>query len=129
MEIEMFFAKYDTDGDGILGWEEGTQIVKDLESDNIDEGARPSSGLRPGTGGFRPSTATQRINHEEFGMLAKRVDRMEGVIGSIVSKIDMVLIKLESMEKSKNKKRANLDKVFDVFGGEADPGSDVKKTD
>ena len=38
---------------------------------------------------------------------------MEGVIGNIVSKIDKVLIKLESMEKSKSKKKQNLGKLFD----------------
>ena len=70
------------------------------------------------------------INHEEFGMwekylhqlkniatngrrLTKRVERMEGVIGNIVSKIDRVLIKLETMEKSKSKKKQNLGKLFD----------------
>ena len=55
MEIEMFFAKYDTDGDGVfrwdkkdkkmqnktkmilLSWEEGAQIVEDLENDKIDQ--------------------------------------------------------------------------------------------
>ena len=45
--------------------------------------------------------------------LTKRVERMEGVIGNIVSKIDKVLIKLESMEKSKSKKKQNLGKLFD----------------
>lgn len=40
---------------------------------------------------------------------------MEGVIGNIVSKIDKVLIKLESMEKSKSKKKQNLGKLFDGF--------------
>ena len=38
---------------------------------------------------------------------------MEGVIGNIVSKIDRVLIKLETMEKSKSKKKQNLGKLFD----------------
>ena len=45
--------------------------------------------------------------------LTKRVERMEGVIGNIVSKIDKVLIKLEGMEKSKSKKKQNLGKLFD----------------
>ena len=45
--------------------------------------------------------------------LTKRVERMEGVIGNIVSKIDRVLIKLETMEKSKSKKKQNLGKLFD----------------
>ena len=41
------------------------------------------------------------------------MERMEGVIGNIVSKIDRVLIKLETMEKSKSKKKQNLGKLFD----------------
>jgi len=120
MEIEMFFAKYDTDGDGVFSWEEGAQIVEDLENDKIDQN-RPPSGKRPGSS--RPVSGAldhQRINHEEFGMLTGRVDRMEGVIGSIVSKIDTVLIKLESMEKNKSKKKADLNKMFDIWGGEGD---------
>merc|ERR1719219_1017980 len=95
MEIEMFFAKYDTDGDGVFSWEEGAQIVEDLENDKIDQN-RPVSGKRPGSS--RPVSGAlehQRINHEEFSMLTGRVDRMEGVIGSIVSKIDTVLINHE----------------------------------
>merc|ERR1719220_2937576 len=48
MEIEMFFAKYDTDGDGVFSWEEGAHIVEDLENDKIDQN-RPVSGKRPGS--------------------------------------------------------------------------------
>merc|ERR1719278_2375857 len=72
---------------------------------------RPRTGRSQG----RPSSAAVQanINHEEFGMLQKRVERMEGVIGNIVSKIDRVLIKLETMEKSKSKKKQNLGKLFD----------------
>ena len=47
--------------------------------------------------------------------LRGRVERMEGAIGSIVSKIDMVLIKLESMEKSKSKRKANMSKIMEGF--------------
>ena len=36
MEIEMFFAKYDVDGDGEFSYEEGQQLVEDLENDMID---------------------------------------------------------------------------------------------
>ena len=32
----MFFAKYDLDGDGIFNFEEGLQIMDDLENDKID---------------------------------------------------------------------------------------------
>jgi len=36
---------------------------------------------------------------EEFVLLQRRVDRMENSIGSIVTKIDAVLVKLEAMER------------------------------
>ena len=36
MEIEMFFAKYDLDGDGIFSFDEGLAIMDDLENDKID---------------------------------------------------------------------------------------------
>ena len=43
----------------------------------------------------------------------RRVDRMEHSIGSIVSKIDAVLLKLESMEKAKMKRRECMSKLLD----------------
>ena len=58
--------------------------------------------------------------------LQKRVERMEGVIGNIVSKIDKVLIKLESMEKTKSKKKQNLGKLFD--GLTTDGGNNIYRT-
>jgi len=123
MEIEMFFAKYDVDGDGEFSYEEGQQLVEDLENDMIDQTVeRPRTGKSQG----RPSSAAVQanINHEEFGMLQKRVERMEGVIGNIVAKIDKVLIKLESMEKTKSKKKQNLGKLFD---GLTTDGDDAEK--
>ena len=36
MEIEMFFAKYDVDGDGEFSYEEGQQLIEDLDNDMID---------------------------------------------------------------------------------------------
>lgn len=53
---------------------------------------------------------------------------MEGVIGNIVSKIDKVLIKLESMEKSKSKKKQNLGKLFDGLTNEDGGKIDMIKT-
>jgi hypothetical protein len=52
---------------------------------------------------------------------------MEGVIENIVCKIDTVLIKLQNMERSKTKRKANAGKILDVFtmdspGGECHPG-------
>ena len=38
---------------------------------------------------------------------------MEGVVHNIVSKIDVVLIKLEMMERSKFKRKANMGRILD----------------
>ena len=51
---------------------------------------------------------------------------MEGVIDNIVGKIDSVLSKLEAMERSKNKRKANMSKILDGFT--MSPESKFKKT-
>ena len=45
--------------------------------------------------------------------LVRRVDRMEHSIGSIVSKIDAVIVKLEAMERAKTKRKDVLGKLLD----------------
>ena len=50
---------------------------------------------------------------EEFLLLQRRVDRMENSIGSIVTKIDAVLVKLEAMERAKAKRRETMSKLLD----------------
>jgi polycystin 2 len=62
------------------------------------------------------------ISYEEFTVLSRRVDRMEHSVGSIVSKIDAVLVKLEAMEKAKLKRREIMSKILDSItevGGNA----------
>jgi len=53
------------------------------------------------------------VAQEEFMLLQRRVDRMEHSIGNIVSKIDAVLVKLESMERAKAKRRETMGKLLD----------------
>lgn len=53
------------------------------------------------------------VAQEDFQVLKRRVDRMEHSIGSIVSKIDAVLIKLEAMERNKSKRRETMTKILD----------------
>ena len=48
-----------------------------------------------------------------FLRLVRRVDRMEHSIGSIVSKIDAVIVKLETMERAKLKRRDVLGRLLD----------------
>lgn len=48
-----------------------------------------------------------------FLRLVRRVDRMEHSIGSIVSKIDAVIVKLEAMERVKVKRRDVLGRLLE----------------
>ncbi len=36
MEIEMFFAKYDNDGDGIFNIKEESLMMRDIDNDRVD---------------------------------------------------------------------------------------------
>ena len=47
--------------------------------------------------------------------MVKRVDRLESVIGNICGKIDSVLSTVEAMEKSKNRRKANMGMILDGF--------------
>lgn len=55
------------------------------------------------------------VSYEEFTVLSRRVDRMEHSIGSIVSKIDAVLLKLEAIEKGKTRRKENMTKMLDTI--------------
>lgn len=129
-EIEAVFAKYDLDGDRILNEIEQKKMQEDLEgqkaelNEEIEEVERAkgdaerikskmsvrddddSDDESEGGGG-------SRIPFEEFTVLTRRVDRVEHSIGSIVSKIDAVLLKLEAMDKAKIKRRETMTKLLD----------------
>jgi hypothetical protein len=67
----------------------------------------------PGTTRAVNATSINAAPLEEFTLLQRRVDRMEHSIGSIVSKIDAVLVKLEAMERAKAKRRETMSKMLD----------------
>lgn len=79
---------------------------------NEIEGARGKAGYgaaddyEAGEGGGGASS-------EEFMLLQRRVDRMENSVGSIVTKIDSVLVKLEAMERAKTRRRETMGKLLD----------------
>lgn len=77
----------------------------DSDGDTDDNGS--------GTKSSRTGRASNGVSYEEFTVLSRRVDRMEHSIGSIVSKIDAVLVKLEAMEKAKLKRRETMGKILD----------------
>lgn len=120
MEIEMLFSKYDVDGNRELNEQETKEMMAHLEGQKVlldqeiqrekttgnDSGGGGGGGNGGGDGGVPP---------EEFNALTRRVDRMEHSIGSIVSKIDAVLVKMEAMEKAKAHRRDNMSKILDTI--------------
>ena len=58
MEIEMFFAKYDVDGDGEFSYEEGQQLIEDLDNDMIDMVSDPHYSWRHNLAENHPNFAS-----------------------------------------------------------------------
>lgn len=142
-EIEALFAKYDIDGDRVLDKDEQIRMQEDLNnqkaalnkeydelektgnrpgtarrassriSENDDSGDESSEMDENGSKSTRSGRGSNGVSYEEFTVLSRRVDRMEHSIGSIVSKIDAVLVKLEAMEKAKLKRRETMGKILD----------------
>ncbi|CAG0892278.1 unnamed protein product [Cyprideis torosa] len=130
MEIEMCFARYDTDGDRVIGENEKRAMLADIEGRRLEldqEIKKDGPESRPVTAkGAEAAVVAGAISEEEFQQLQRRVDRMEGSIGSIVNKIDAVLVKLDTMEKTKGKRRENMSKFLDSMaedGGKRTLGS------
>ncbi|XP_043917296.1 polycystin-2 isoform X2 [Protopterus annectens] len=130
-EIEAIFAKYDQDGDQELTEHEHQQMRDDLEKErdlDMNSLARPISGRSfprslddseedededSGHSSRRRGSSSSGVSYEEFQILVRRVDRMEHSIGSIVSKIDAVIVKLEAMERAKLKRRDVLSRLLE----------------
>ncbi|XP_042324484.1 polycystin-2 isoform X2 [Sceloporus undulatus] len=132
-EIEAIFTKYDQDGDQELTELEHQQMRDDLEKERdleLDRSSltRPLSGRSfprslddseedddddSGHSSRRRGSSSSGVSYEEFQVLVRRVDRMEHSIGSIVSKVDAVIVKLEVMEKTKLKRKEVLSRLLD----------------
>ncbi|XP_013419430.1 polycystin-2 isoform X1 [Lingula anatina] len=125
-EIEALFAKYDVDGDRTLDESEQKQMAVELEGQKakLDEEENEIEKDKE----MAQAGRKMGVTVEEFSVLQRRVDRMEHSIGSIVSKIDAVLVKLEAMEKAKLKRRETMAKILDSIT-EADGLDDEEKRD
>lgn len=102
----------------------GSRVSFDGDSDG-DSDDDQSSGTKSSRGG-RGGSGAGGVSYEEFTVLSRRVDRMEHSIGSIVSKIDAVLVKLEAMERAKSKRRETMSKILDSIS-ESDGQPDEQK--
>nr|XP_057936793.1 polycystin-2 [Doryrhamphus excisus] len=133
-EIQAIFAKYDHDGEQELTEHDHQQMRDDLEKEREDLDLERNSLTRPCSGRSFPRTqddseedddedsghssrrrgsSSGGVSYEEFQVLVRRVDRMEHSIGSIVSKIDAVIVKLEAMERVTHKRRDVLGRLFE----------------
>jgi len=143
-EIEAVFAKYDVDGDRILNEDEQRRMQEDLEgqkaelNEEIEEVERAKGDASrikskmsvrddDDSDNESESGGGTRIPFEEFTVLSRRVDRVEHSIGSIVSKIDAVLLKLEAMDKAKIKRRETMTKLLDSISEQSSQGGDDNK--
>ena len=119
-EIEAVFARYDLDGDRVLDEAEQKKMQSDLEGQKLalnqeyrDIEKQMDSDSDEESGSKSQGQTVSGVAYEEFTVLSRRVDRMEHSIGSIVSKIDAVLVKLEAMERAKSKRRETMSKILD----------------
>uniref|UniRef100_A0A8C2IPV7 Polycystin-2 n=1 Tax=Cyprinus carpio TaxID=7962 RepID=A0A8C2IPV7_CYPCA len=109
-EIEAIFAKYDLDGDQELTEHEHQQMRDDLEKERVSGNTYAYIISLV----FALSKATYiAFKVHILSALTVPVDRMEHSIGSIVSKIDAVIVKLEAMERAKMKRRDVLGRILD----------------
>lgn len=87
-EIEVLFAKYDMDQNRELDPEELQAMFDDLEGKkkSIEKEMEESKKTK------RPESALSVHRHvPDFGKIAKRVDRMEFILGTISTKIDSLM--------------------------------------
>ncbi|XP_051939585.1 polycystin-2 isoform X1 [Hippocampus zosterae] len=147
-EIQAIFAKYDHDGDQELTEHDHQQMRDDLEKEREDLDLERNSLTRACSGRSLPprgqddseedddedsghssrrrGSSSGGVSYEEFQVLVRRVDRMEHSIGSIVSKIDAVIVKLEAMERVTLKRRDVLGRLFEgAMEEERGSGRDV----
>ncbi|XP_078473231.1 polycystin-2-like isoform X1 [Lampetra fluviatilis] len=70
------------------------------------------------------------VSREEFRVLVRRVNQMEHSIGSVVSKMDAVMVKLEAMERQRLRRRDVLSRLISGMGEEERgswPGQEVRR--
>ncbi|TRY80961.1 hypothetical protein TCAL_09384 [Tigriopus californicus] len=116
MEIELFMAKYDKDGEG-LNAAEIEDLVEDLdngeydEPDLLEEGETEPTAEEEIDGEEAPLPLTKPTD-EDIEELEERIDRMESAFAVIVNKIDFVLDKMERVQSGIARKRAAMDMLF-----------------
>ncbi|XP_054839936.1 polycystic kidney disease 2-like 1 protein [Eublepharis macularius] len=119
-EITAAFARFDKDGNQILDEEEQKRMRNDLEEKRVALNAEIESLGKSFRGNSLEDTLAKnnQVNksgsgsEEEFQTLLRRVLQLEHSIGSVGTKIEAVVMKMESLERSKLKKKGPLEKFL-----------------
>ncbi|UJR08879.1 hypothetical protein I4U23_013134 [Adineta vaga] len=144
VEIENVFSRYDTDGDRVLRDAEQRRFhadlaaqennldmdIQDLNESQVAQKVNPVTGAgvsATGGNGGNEGDNINRITYDEFAILVRRIDRMEYSIGNIVSRIDGVLTKLETLEKGKMKRREALTKILNSIAEDNEMSKEMKQ--
>ena len=84
------------------------------------DGAGPVSGIMSLQGNIDKvveTLSTHFVGHDEFSLVARRIDKLERSVGAVVGKIDAVIRKLESLERLKSQQKNRLASLGKQFGG------------
>ncbi|CAF1059968.1 unnamed protein product [Rotaria magnacalcarata] len=133
VEIENVFSHYDVDGDRVLRDDEQRRFKADLaaKENNLEMDMKDLNDSHDQHGNDQASNGNEgdsenRIAHDKFVMLVRRTGRMEYSIGNIVSRIDNVLNKIETIEKGKTKRREALTKILNSISADDKMGKEMK---
>jgi len=92
VEIDVFFGMSDVNGDGTISTDESNDMIDAIDEASSDEEFDEDDLTNGATGG--PSKDAI-VTNAEFDVVERRVEKMEHAIGSIITKIDAVLTKME----------------------------------
>uniref|UniRef100_A0A8C8SVD9 Polycystin 2 like 1, transient receptor potential cation channel n=1 Tax=Pelusios castaneus TaxID=367368 RepID=A0A8C8SVD9_9SAUR len=132
-EITAAFSRFDKDGNQILDEEEQKRMRRDLEEKRVALTAEIENlGKSYGDNNLdenvtlvdeknNQANRCHWVSEEEFQILLQRVRQLERSISSIVSKIDLVVSKLEVLERNKLQRKDLVGKLLDNIRKEDQP--------
>ncbi|XP_065670011.1 polycystin-2-like protein 1 isoform X2 [Hydra vulgaris] len=93
-----------------------TENMIDKDNDNSEYSLRSESAQ---------SSNKKLVTYNEYTILARRVDRIEHSVGTILSKVDCLLLKLEAMDKLKVKRRETMVQLLNIIENQNNNGSNA----
>lgn len=92
VEIDVFFGLSDVNGDGTISTDESNDMIDAIDESSSDEDIDDEDLPEVRNGSAKKDGI---VTNAEFDVVERRVEKMEHAIGSIITKIDSVLTKME----------------------------------